>query len=63
MDEERAINILKALACCSVPKLHCDECPMWKPYEDGRLGGECYPWDDYDVVEAVRFLNGNTNYD
>ena len=58
MTEERAIDILKAVACCVTIKLSCCECPMWNEYTDGRLGGECSNWVDADVIEAVRFLNG-----
>lgn len=61
MDKKRAIDILIALACCSARGLSCEECPMWKPYTDGRLGGECKSWTDNDVIEAVRTLNGGND--
>jgi hypothetical protein len=51
MENYEAINILKALACCSSNELHCDECPMWSEKS------ECMSWTDEDVVEAVRTLN------
>lgn len=51
MKSNEAIDILKALACCSSNELYCDECPMW------NNKGECMSWTNEDVVEAVRTLN------
>lgn len=56
MDRDFAIEILKAVACCSIPGVHCDECPFY--VEELKRGGECRAWTDADVVEAVRVLNG-----
>jgi hypothetical protein len=54
MDREFAIEILIALACCSVTELHCiDECPLYD-----REKYKCRPWTDDEVREAVRVLNG-----
>lgn len=52
MDRELEINILKALACCTVTELHCYECPLW----DGEKH-KCRPWTDAEIVVAVRTLN------
>lgn len=51
MNKQVAIEILVALACCSVPELYCTECPLFRE-DDG-----CRAWRDEEVVEAVRFLN------
>ena len=56
MDENRAIEFLKALAYCSISGLSCTECPMWKGYDDGKLGGSCRGWTDEDIIEAVGVL-------
>lgn len=53
MDKDFAINILMAIACCSVRELSCYECPLWS---DGTR--RCRPWTDDEAVEAVRLLNG-----
>lgn len=54
MDRELAIEILIALACCSVTKLHCiGDCPLYDI--DKNI---CRPWTDDEVREAVRVLNG-----
>lgn len=50
---ENAINILIALACCSIPELTCSECPC-----------KCDAWSDAEVIEAVKILkerNSNEN--
>lgn len=60
MEKDYAVEILKALACCSVRRLSCSECPMWEEFDDGKLGGKCYGWTDEDVFKAVRTLNGET---
>lgn len=48
MTKEKAIDYLIALACCVVPQLTCEECPL--------KACEC-KFDDKDIVEAVRVLN------
>ena len=53
MDRELAINILKALACCSLPELHCYECPLWDTKKH-----KCRPWTDDEVRDALRTLDG-----
>jgi hypothetical protein len=53
MDREQAIDILKAIACCSLPELHCYECPLWDCKKH-----KCRPWTNDEVREAVRVLNG-----
>jgi hypothetical protein len=53
MDRELAIEILKAVACCSLPELHCYECPLWDTKKH-----KCRPWTDDEVREAVHTLNG-----
>jgi hypothetical protein len=52
MDKDFAIDILMAIACCSVSELHCFECPLWNDEID-----LCRPWQDEEAVEAVRLLN------
>lgn len=53
MDKELAIDILKAVACCSVRELHCYDCPLWD-----EKTHRCRPWSDDEVYEAVHVLNG-----
>ena len=53
MDRDFAIAILKAVACCSVPRLKCYDCPLYD-----EVTGKCRPWHDDEVVEAVHTLNG-----
>ena len=54
MDRNFAIEILIALACCSVTNLHCiDNCPL---YDVDRHA--CRPWTDDEVREAVYALKG-----
>ena len=53
MDKELAIEILKAVACCSLPELHCYECPLWDTKKH-----KCRPWTDDEVRDAVHTLNG-----
>lgn len=50
MTKKLAVNLLKAAACCSTYGLSCLECPL---YNDG----ECRPYTDEEIIEAVRFLN------
>lgn len=52
MDKKLAVDLLMAVACCSVSGLSCYECPLYNE-QDGR----CRPWRDEEVVEAVRMLN------
>ena len=52
MDKDFAIDILMAIACCSVKELRCFECPLWD--DATHL---CRPWQDEEAVEAVRLLN------
>ena len=52
MDRDLAIDILKAVACCSISELHCYECSLW---DDEKHS--CRPWTDEEVTEAVRVLN------
>lgn len=52
MDRDLAIDILKALACCSNEELTCGECPLWD-----NSKSKCRPWTDEEVAEAVRVLN------
>lgn len=53
MDKHTAIQILKALACCSFSELRCgDDCPRWD-----AATGKCKNWTIDEVVEAVRTLN------
>lgn len=51
MDRDLAVEMLIALACCSLSELHCDECPLW----DERKG-KCRPWTTEEVTEAVYVL-------
>lgn len=54
MDREFAVEILIALACCSVTELHClEDCPLYD-----REKCNCRPWTDDEVREAVYVLNG-----
>lgn len=54
MGRDFAIEILKALACCTVTELHCDcDCPLWD-----KKKGCCRAWTDEEVREAVHLLNG-----
>lgn len=52
MNRKLAVDILKAIACCSITELHCSDCPL---YEEEP--GKCIPWRDDEAVEAVRLLN------
>ena len=52
MDRAFAVEILKAVACCSVTELYCTDCPLYEREEK-----KCRPWQDEEVVEAVRVLN------
>lgn len=52
MDREQAVDILIALACCTVTELRCEECPLWDAQRQ-----KCLSWIDEEVVEAVRLLN------
>ena len=54
-DRDLAIELLKAVACCTVRELHCYDCPLYD--ETGR----CRPWTDEEVAQAVRTLNGERN--
>ena len=47
-----AIDILKALACCSTTTLTCGDCPLW----DNKTS-KCRPWTTEEVTEAVMVLN------
>lgn len=51
MNERLAIEILVALACCTVTELYCTECPLF------REEGGCRSWRNEEVSEAVRFIN------
>lgn len=53
IDKKLAIDILKAMACCSVRELTCCDCPLWDD-ETHR----CRPWTDEEVTEAVHVLSG-----
>jgi hypothetical protein len=53
MDRELAINILKAVACCALPELHCYECPLWDTKKH-----KCRSWTDDEVRDALRTLDG-----
>lgn len=51
-----AINILKAYAVCGCIKLCCDEdCPLYE-YDKGDC--DEVVWEDEDIVNAVKWLNG-----
>jgi hypothetical protein len=52
MNRDLAINILKAVACCSTHDLSCYECPLFD-----KETHKCRPWHDSEVVEAVHTLN------
>ena len=52
MTKKEAIDILIAVACCSLPALPCDICPL--------VDSNC-KWNEDLVVEAVKFLNGNNS--
>ena len=53
MDRELAIDILKAVACCALPELHCYECPLWDTKKH-----KCRPWTDDEVRDALHTLDG-----
>ena len=53
MDKDFAIEILKAVACCTVRELTCYDCPLW----DNKTH-RCRPWTEEEASEAVRVLNG-----
>ena len=55
MNRELAIDILKALACCTIHQLSCHECPLYD-----METGICRPWTDEEVIDAVRTLNSAT---
>ena len=56
MDEKKAVQTLIALACCSTPALSCYDCPRHEA--DGR----CRPWQDSEIIAAVRLLNEVLNH-
>jgi hypothetical protein len=49
MTKKTAIDYLVALACCSSPKLTCEDCPLRD--EDCKYGED-------DIVKAVKVLKG-----
>lgn len=52
MTVKEAQDVLIALACCSMEKLACSDCPL-----EGE-NDTCDAWTDEDVAEAVRTLQG-----
>ena len=59
MNKQEAIEVLMALACCSLAGLTCEDCPRAVSVEDEDvIFGEdtCHSWSDDEVVEAVRVL-------
>ena len=59
MNKQEAIDILMALACCTVAGLSCEECPRYVPDADEDVllsENDCISWSDDDVVEAVHTL-------
>ena len=63
MDRNFAIEILKAMACCSITGLRCDECPFYVEDPELERGAECRSWTDAEVIEAVRVLNGESGHE
>ena len=57
MDRGLAIDILKALTCCTIHQLSCHECPLYD-----METGICRPWTDEEVIDAVRTLNSTCNH-
>ena len=55
----KAVEDLIALACCSIPGLRCCDCPR----VDEESGTKCSPWDDYDIITAVKTLKGGKEYE
>ena len=49
MTKKKAIDYLIALACCVVPQLTCEECPL--------EACEC-KYEDKDIIKAVKVLRG-----
>lgn len=52
MDRELAIDVLKAIACCSTKELTCGDCPFWD-----NTKSKCRPWTEEEATKAVRVLN------
>ena len=50
----KAVEDLIALACCSIPELRCCDCPR----VDEESGTKCSPWNEYDIISAVKTLKG-----
>lgn len=55
MNKRQAINLLIAVACCSVVDLSCYDCPYY------NADKECRSWLDEEVKEAVNLLNKEKN--
>lgn len=55
----KSVEDLIALACCSIPELKCCDCPR----VDEESGTKCSPWDDYDIISAVKTLKGEREYE
>lgn len=59
MNKQEAVEVLMALACCSLTGLTCEDCPRAVSTEDEDvIFGEdtCRSWSDDEVVEAVHVL-------
>lgn len=53
MTKKDAIDILIAVACCTLVELTCLDCPLFREH---RM---CRAWNDDEVVEAVKLLKGD----
>lgn len=51
MTRDEAIEILMAVACCSITELSCYDCPMW----NSKV--QCNGWKNDEVVRAIDVLN------
>ncbi len=61
MNKQEAIDVLIALACCTMAGLSCEECPHYVPdaeEDEDVLTSEnnCHAWSDDEVVAAVHTL-------
>lgn len=50
MDKKKAIDIIMAVACCTVQELRCSDCPLL--YEESK----CRAWTSREAADAVLTL-------
>ena len=62
MTKQEALNVLIAVAHCSVGELLCEDCPRNKGWGDeiapSPSEDTCLGWNEFEVAEAARVLRG-----